>query len=86
MQEQNDDTIAAVTTGVNPKTSDAMAPHRKREGSNIFQSHRLKAGMKERAQDDDQEHETLCASIASADEMALCALLPLRWCRTRDET
>ena len=26
--------------------------------------------MKERAQDDDQEHETLCASIASAEEIA----------------
>ena len=47
-----------------------MAPHRKRKGSDNFQSHRLKAGMKERAQDDDHEHETICASIASADEIA----------------
>ena len=63
VQEQSDDTMtdtmAAVTTGVNPNTSGAMAPHRKRKGSDIFQSHRLKAGMKERAQDDDHEHETL---------------------------
>ena len=62
--------MAAVTTGVKPNTSDAMAPHRKRKRSDIFQSPRLKAGMKERAQDDDHEHETLCASIASADEIA----------------
>ena len=46
VQEQSDDTMAAVTTGVNPNTSGAMAPHRKRKGSYIFQSHRLKAGMK----------------------------------------
>ena len=62
VQEQGDDTMAAVT--------DAMAPHRKRKWCDIFQSPRLKAGMKERAQDDDQEHATLCASIASADEIA----------------
>ena len=80
VQEQSDDTMAAVTTGVNLNTSGATAPHRKRKGSDIFQSHRLKAGMKERerAQDDDEEHETFCASIASADEIA-----PVR--RTRDE-
>ena len=70
VQEQSDDTMAAVTTGVYPNTSGAMAPHRKRKGSDIFQSPRLKAGMKERAQDNDHEHETLCASIASADEIA----------------
>ena len=64
-QEQSDDTTDDVTT-----SSGAMAPHRKRKGSEIFQSHRLKAGMKERAQDDDHEHETLCVSIASADEIA----------------
>ena len=67
VQEQSDDTVAdtmaAITTGVSLNTSGAMAPHRKRKGSDIFQSHRLKAGMKERAQDDDHEHETLCASI-----------------------
>ena len=74
VQEQGDDTtadtMAAVTTGVNLNTSGAMAPHRKRKGSDIFQSPRLKAGMKEKAPDDDHEHETLCASIASADETA----------------
>ena len=31
VQEQSDDTMAAVTTGVNPNTSGAMAPHRKEE-------------------------------------------------------
>ena len=65
VQEQSDDTMAAVITGVNPNTSGATAPHLK-----VFQSPRLKAGMKERAQDDDHEHETLCASIASADEIS----------------
>ena len=30
--------------------------------------------MKERAQDDDQEHETLCATIASADEIPRLSL------------
>ena len=59
VQEKSDDTMAAVTTGVNPNTSDAMAPHCKRKGSDTCQSPRLKAGMKERAQDDDHEHETL---------------------------
>ena len=74
VQEESDDTtadtMAAVTIGVNLNTSAAMAPHRKRKGSDIFQSSLLKAGMKERAQDDDHEHETLCASTASADEIA----------------
>ena len=70
-QEQSDDTKDDVTTRVNLNTSGALAPHRKRKGPDIFQSHRLKAGMKERAQDDDHEHETLCASIASAYEIAL---------------
>ena len=68
VQEQSDG--HGVTTGVSLNTSVAMAPHRKRKGSDIFLSPRLKAGMKERAQDDDHEHETLCASIASADEIA----------------
>ena len=74
VQEQSDDTMAdtmaAITTGVSLNTSVAMAPHRKRKGSDIFLSPRLKAGMKERAQDDDHEHETFCTSIASADEIA----------------
>ena len=69
-QEQSDGS-PGVTTGVSLNTSVEMAPHRKRKGSDIFLSPRLKAGMKERAQDDDHEHETLCASIASADEIAL---------------
>ena len=52
-QEQSDDimadTMAAIITGVSLNTSGAMAPHRKRKGSDIFQSPRLKAGMKESA-------------------------------------
>ena len=61
VQEQSDDTMAdtmvAVNTGVNLNTTSAMTPHR------------LKAGMKEKAQDDGHEQETLYVSIASADEM-----------------
>ena len=62
MQEQTD-------AGVNFNITGAMAPHRKRNGSGVFQSPRLKAGVKEKAQDDSHDHETLYVSIASADEM-----------------
>ena len=69
VQEQSDGSHG-VTTGVSMNTPVAKAPHRKRKGSDIFLSPRLKAGMKERAQDDDHAHETLCASIVSAVEIA----------------
>ena len=46
-----------------------MTPHRKRKGSGVFQSPRLKAGMKEKVHDDGHEHKTLYVSMASADEM-----------------
>ena len=58
-----------IDAGVNLNISGAITPHRWRKGSGIFHSHRLKAGMKEKAYDDGHDHETLHVSTASADEM-----------------
>ena len=64
MQEQID-------VGVNLNITGAVAPHRERKGSGVFQSPRLKAGVKEKAQDDSHDHETFYVSIASADEVEI---------------
>ena len=58
-----------IDAGVSLNITGAMTPYRKRKGSGIFQSHRMKAGMKEKAYDDGHDHETLHVSTASADEM-----------------
>ena len=58
-----------IGAGVSLDITGAMTQYRKRKGSSIFQSHRLKAGMKEKAYDDGHDHETLYVSNASADEM-----------------